>query len=100
MVQYLVLKLLQLFKILFFDYCTESKKITKPFSNKKNITVMSIDNLPSELPRDSSRFFGEILKEKILPILNEKNNKIIDDATIAKDGKLTENYNYLSDFIS
>ena len=61
---------------------------------------MSIDNLPSELPRDSSRFFGEILKEKILPILNEKNNKIIDDATIAKDGKLTENYNYLSDFIS
>jgi len=84
----------------FFDYCTESKKITKPFSNKKNITVMSIDNLPSELPRDSSRFFGKILKEKILPILNEENNEIIDDATITKDGKLTENYKYLNDYVS
>ena len=54
----------------FFDYCVETKKIIDPFSNEKNITVMSIDNLPSELPRDSSRYFGNILLEKIIPLLN------------------------------
>jgi len=84
----------------FFDYCVKSKKPTKPFSNKKNITIMSIDNLPSELPRDSSKFFGAIIKEKILPILKVDNNEIIENATIAKDGKLTKNYNYLSDYVS
>jgi len=60
---------------------------------------MSIDNLPSELPRDSSMFFGKIIKDKILPILKNDENKIIENATITKDGKLTENYKYLSDYV-
>jgi len=83
----------------FFDYCIEHREITKPFSNKNNITIMSIDNLPSELPRDSSMFFGKIIKDKILPILKNDENKIIENATITKDGKLTENYKYLSDYV-
>ncbi len=84
----------------FFDYCIERREITKPFSKKNNITIMSIDNLPSELPRDSSRYFGKIIKEKILPILKNDQNKIIENATITKDCKLTKNYKYLSDYIS
>ena len=84
----------------FFDYCIEHREIAKPFSKKNNITIMSIDNLPSELPRDSSMFFGKIIQDKILPILKNDENKIIENATITKDGKLTENYKYLSDYVS
>ena len=71
----------------------------EPFNKIDNITIMSIDNLPSELPRDSSRYFGNILVEKILPLLKSKENKIIENATITKDGKLTEKFRYLSDYI-
>ena len=60
---------------------------------------MSIDNLPSELPRDSSRYFGNILVEKILPLLGLEGNEIIENATITKNGELTEKFKYLSDYI-
>jgi alanine dehydrogenase len=83
----------------FFDYCIKNKKMEEPFNKIDNITIMSIDNLPSELPRDSSRYFGNILVEKILPLLKNKENKIIENATITKDGKLTEKFRYLSDYI-
>ena len=60
---------------------------------------MSIDNLPSELPRDSSRYFGNILVKKILPLLSLEGNEIIENATITKNGELTEKFKYLSDYI-
>ena len=84
----------------FFDYCISSKKIDKPFSKVENITIMSIDNLPSELPRDSSRYFGEILIQRILPLFKNDEDGIIEGATITKDGILTENYKYLKNYIS
>ena len=61
---------------------------------------MSIDNLPSELPRDSSKYFGKILKEKIVPLLINDNEEILKSATITKDGALTEKYKYLTDYIN
>ena len=61
---------------------------------------MSIDNLPSELPRDSSRYFGEILIQRILPLFKNDEDGVIEGATITKDGILTENYKYLKNYIS
>jgi len=84
----------------FFDYCNISKKIKKPFSDKRNITIMAIDNLPSELPRDSSKFFGNILKNKIIPLLEDDNNEILKEATITSDGSLTKRYKYLEDYVN
>ena len=84
----------------FFDYCVETKKIVDPFSNEKNITVMSIDNLPSELPRDSSKYFGNILLKKIIPLLNNDNENILEEATVTRDGDLCKKYKYLRDFIN
>ena len=83
----------------FFDYCIKTKKIEEPFKKEDNVTIMSIDNLPSELPRDSSRYFGNILVEKILPLLSLEGNEIIENATITKNGELTEKFKYLSDYI-
>ena len=63
------------------------------------VDVMAVGNLPNELPRDASRFFGEQLIKYIVDHL-ETSSPIIDDATITKDGKLTELYAYMKDYAS
>ncbi len=72
---------------------------TVPFQNTDNtIDVMAVDNLPNELPRDASRHFGEHIIKYILPELLKDSSKILDRATICKDGLLTEPFEYLSDY--
>jgi hypothetical protein len=66
-----------------------------------NITVMAIDNLPGELPRDASHFFGEKLLNNIFPSLfGNDEDGIIERATIVKEGKLTDRFAYLTDFVA
>ena len=84
----------------FFDYCLRTKRVKKAFENDNTVTMMTIDNLPSELPRDSSNYFGKILMTYVVPFLNDSNNKLIENATIAKEGNLTEKYEYLKDYVS
>ena len=84
----------------FFDYCLRTKRVKKAFENENTVTMMTIDNLPSELPRDSSNYFGKILITYVIPFLNESNNRIIENATIAKNGNLTKKYEYLKDYVS
>jgi len=70
-----------------------------PFDNT-GVDVMAIDNLPSELPRDASDFFGRQLIDNILPeLLHDRDSAIIARATIAENGELTEPYSYLSDYV-
>jgi hypothetical protein len=59
---------------------------------------MAVGNLPNELPRDASRFFGEQLIKYILNDIRTGGSEIIDKATILKEGKLTNNFEYLSDY--
>jgi len=83
----------------FYDYNPETEQEEPPFSNDKNITVMAVDNLPGELPRDASHEFGETLLDEIFPYLLGNDDKgVIERATITKDGKLTDNYKYLKDY--
>ena len=67
------------------------------------VTMMTIDNLPNELPRDASEYFGEQFIINILPelqaILRGESSKIIERAMIAKDGRLTTKYRYLEDYV-
>ena len=61
---------------------------------------MAIDNLPCELPRSASEEFGHDLIDRILrPLLVDDPEGIIERATIAKEGKLTERFSYLNDYI-
>ncbi len=68
--------------------------------NEDVITIMAVDNLPTELPRDASEDFGKALTEFIIPALmgNDPDN-IIERASITKDGDLTENFEYLRDYL-
>ena len=64
-----------------------------------SVDIMAVGNLPNELPRDASRYFGEQLMKFILDDLLSGGSKIIKDATIVKDGKLTENYEYMTEYV-
>ena len=70
---------------------------TAPYVHN-GIDIMAVGNLPNELPRDASRFFGEQLLKYVLPDLIKGGNKIIERATILKEGKLTEGYDYLNEY--
>jgi saccharopine dehydrogenase (NAD+, L-lysine forming) len=75
----------------------QSFEKTLPYQ-KGSIDVMAVGNLPNELPRDASKYFGEQLLKYILPDLLTKKSEVIERATIVKDGQLTERFEYLKDY--
>lgn len=60
-----------------------------------SVDVMAVSNLPNELPRDASKYFGEQLINYVLPDLLGGQSDVIRRATIVQQGKLTKAYNYL-----
>ncbi len=72
------------------------------------ITVMAVDNLPSELPRDASGEFSQLARDYVYQIAAHgikdvtKHTAIpaeIRRAVIAEEGKLTKDYRYLKEFL-
>src|SRR6478672_4802273 len=63
-----------------------------------SIDIMAVGNLPNELPRDASRYFGEQLIKYVLPDLLSGASSILEKATIVKNGKLTEYFTYLKNY--
>jgi saccharopine dehydrogenase (NAD+, L-lysine-forming) len=63
-----------------------------------SVDVMAVGNLPNELPRDASKYFGEQLIKYILPDLLTKGSRIIEEATIVRQGALTPRFAYLRDY--
>jgi hypothetical protein len=57
--------------------------------------IMAVGNLPNELPRDASRYFGEQLIKFVLEDLLKAGSATIERATIVKNGMLNEGYEYL-----
>ncbi len=67
---------------------------------QNSIDIMAVGNLPNELPRDASRYFGEQLIKHVLEDLVGNGSEIIERATMAKDGQLTQQFSYLQDYIA
>ena len=63
-----------------------------------SIDIMAVGNLPNELPRDASRYFGEQLIKYVLPDILRGGSPTIEHATMVKDGALTHDYLYLQDY--
>ncbi len=71
-----------------------------PFMKKGAIAVMAVDNLPAELPRDASEGFGDTFVESVIPAFFDNDKEgILERARMTKDGKLTERYAYLQDYV-
>ncbi len=70
------------------------------YNQPNAITVMAVDNLPCELPKDASEGFGSMFLEYVIPAFfdNDKNG-ILERARMTKDGKLTPRYAYLQDYV-
>ena len=86
-----------------FTFHPGSSEISDGFS-KEGIVIMSVDNLPSELPKDASTYFSSVLKT-LLPdmvaadyTLDFKDLNLPDsikNAVIVYNGQLTPEYEYL-----
>jgi hypothetical protein len=60
---------------------------------------MAVDNLPNELPRDASKYFGGFLQTYILPdLISGQNTAVLERATITDNGNLGPFYQYLKDY--
>ncbi|MGB1205685.1 MAG: NAD(P)-dependent oxidoreductase [Chitinophagales bacterium] len=80
-----------------FGYDVQTEAEVAPYLSD-TVDIMSIDNLPNELPRDASEMFGTALFNHIIPELLATDSAIIEKASIAKNGDLTEKYEYLRDY--
>ncbi|GAB3665645.1 NAD(P)-dependent oxidoreductase [Echinicola sediminis] len=82
-----------------YDVDRNSNGALPAFGSQHSISVMAVDNLPCELPRDASKDFGEMLEKQVIPALMEEDNEIITGATIAEGGRLGPKYTYLEEFV-
>ena len=81
------------------NYWIERYNLKEIDENNDGIAVMAVDNLPSELPRDSSTEFSEGIINEVLPFLLKEDDGRILNGTITTDGSFLEKYNYLNNYI-
>ena len=65
---------------------------------KKGVAISAVDILPSELPRESSKHFGEALLPLLSSVLDPSSSAIAPElaaATVAQNGALEENFRYI-----
>ncbi|WP_022825181.1 NAD(P)-dependent oxidoreductase [Hymenobacter norwichensis] len=85
-----------------FDYNPQTGELEPAYSQAFNITIMAVDNLPCELPRNASRDFGRQLLDNVFPhLLGEQGqDDVVERATIARAGQLMPRYQYLVDYVA
>jgi len=83
-----------------YDYDPITNDVRPAFENDQLVTVMAVDNLPCELPRSASEEFGRDLIDRIMkPLFIDDPEAVIDRGTVAMDGKLCENFLFLTDYV-
>lgn len=56
--------------------------------------------IPCELPKDASEGFGGSFEKYVIPsFFNNDKDGILQRAKMTENGKLTERYNYLQDYV-
>ena len=80
-------------------YGVDKKTLAKTAAYQNgSVDIMAVGNLPNELPRDASRYFGEQLIKFVLEDLFKGGSSVIERATIVKAGALTAHYEYLKTY--
>jgi hypothetical protein len=83
-----------------FGYDQTTEAATDPYQ-PHTVDMMTIDNLPNELPKDASKSFGEQFSGQVIEeLLGLKDTGMIERATIAKDGQLGPCFQYLQDYVA
>ncbi len=82
-----------------YGYHPQSEKEVD-YMNDNAIAVMAVDNLPAELPNDASIGFGKSFSEYVIPaFFNDDADGVLERALMTKNGKLTERFSYLQDYV-
>ncbi len=83
-------------------YGVDKNSITRTDPYLPNsIDMMAVGNLPNELPRDASRYFGEqLIKHVFTDLFSEHETRLIEQATIVKKGRLNAGYQYMNEYAS
>ena len=82
-----------------YGYDPETESETD-YMDDHAIAVMAVDNLPCELPQDASEGFGEQFLEHVIPaFFNDDKDGVLERALITNNGKLTERFAYLQDYV-
>ncbi len=75
----------------------ENREVEK--SHPASIWVMSVDNLPCELPKDASEGFGKTFLDHVIPaFFNNDKDGILERAQMTDNGKLTPRFEYLQEY--
>ena len=84
----------------FYGYDAKTEKEVT-FNAKGAITMMAVDNLPCELPKDASEGFGEMFLKHVIPaFFNNDESGILKRARMTtSDGKLTPRFAYLQNYV-
>ena len=84
----------------FYSYDPMTEKEAH-FKIKNTITVMAVDNLPCELPKDASEGFGTMFLSQVIPaFFNGDKDGVLQRAKITTaEGTLTERFSYLQDYV-
>ncbi len=75
----------------------KTREKTAPYE-EGSVDIMAVGNLPNELPRDASRYFGEQLIKYVLEDLFSEGSSVIELATIVRSGEITEKFSYLKQY--
>jgi len=90
-----------------FVYNPKTDDITDGYHGD-GIAIMAVDNLPCELPKDSSRSFSEILWHFVPSIATTDYSVLFDQLTLPKEikkavllhnGQLTPQYTYINKYL-
>ncbi|TDU39503.1 alanine dehydrogenase [Gelidibacter sediminis] len=64
------------------------------------ISVMAVDNLPCELPKDASEGFGDMFLDNVIPaFFNGDERGILKRAKVTSNRRLTERFSYLQSYL-
>jgi alanine dehydrogenase len=75
----------------------KTRERTAPYL-EGSIDMMAVGNLPNELPRDASRYFGEQLIKYVLEDLFKGGSNVIAKATMVREGVITDHFKYMAEY--
>jgi saccharopine dehydrogenase (NAD+, L-lysine-forming) len=83
-----------------FGYDPATESAVAPYQ-AHTVDMMTIDNLPNELPKDASKSFGMQFTEHVIEeLLGLKDTGMLERSMIANKGQLGPCFQYLTDYVS
>ncbi len=82
-----------------FGYDPKTRLETEPYQ-ENSLDMMTIDNLPNEMPRDASTAFGEMFIKHVIPELKAGGGPMLDKGSVTRDGDLGGHFEYLRNYLN